>query len=555
MNVVALALVAVFLNGSLGEWGGDNIQFLLLARALATGQGYVDLHVAGMPPHVHYPPLFPVLLVPLVAAGAPLVALKGWAAVLSVAGLNAAYFLLAATRGRTVALLSVLCTLCGGAFLDPALSVMSDGPYGLFSVLALFVVHRWRRDGEAKALGGAVAGLLIGAAILTRTVGLVLLPALVAHAALDRRPGVPTRRRIAGALLVATIAGTVATPWFVWGALQEDAVRRTYLGEFLSEAGAATSRSAERSDLRGLFGRVGDRPVQNLVDIGDRLERSARASVAGVLHERPATWFSRTFVVLCGFLVASTAAGLVRALIVRGEAFDWYVAGYLALLAVWVGGGLRLAMPVLVFLFAYCHDGIVWIGGLAGRHAPRRNPGRHRTAARRAGTVTLALLLVANVVVTATFPIVRDRLHGRYAPWWHEYLAAVRSVESITRPDDLVLSAPDSVPYFLAGLQAPRIRVIEDHHRAELEAVRASGATIVISTPFLRTYAANVARCIRDFPEEFETIDDEGEVHVYRLLRETEPDASDRPAGPATDRGDRPGYRRGHAPDASTSER
>jgi 4-amino-4-deoxy-L-arabinose transferase-like glycosyltransferase len=554
VNLVAFALAGIFLNGSLGEWGGDNVKFLLLARSLATGEGYVDLHLVGTPPHVHYPPLYPLLLAPLVALDAPLVVLKAWTAILSVAGLNAAYLLLASTGRRSVALLSVLCTLCAGAFLDPALSVMSDGPFALLLVAALLGIRRCRRDGKEILSRGIAAGALIGVAILTRTAGVVLLPALLAHAAFDRRSGVPVRRRVAVTLLAASVAVAVASPWFVWAAAQEGTDRRTYLGEFTTEEGAAMAPSnlpAEGGDDAGLVRRVLLRPLQNLVDIRVKLTRSASASAPRGLGERGAVWLSWTFVALCGLLAAATAAGLARALIVRRDARDWYVVGYLALLAIWVGGGFRLLMPVLVFLFAYCHDGIVWAVGRIGRLRLRRDPGRNGTDAARAGTAMLALLLIANVVVTATFPRLQNRLHGRHAPWWHEYLAATRSLASMAHPDDLVLSAPDNVPFHVAGLQAPRIRIHGRDESAALAALRASSTTFVISTPFLRTYSVRVARCVEVFPEQFETIDAGGDVQVYRVLE----DPGTAPDRPGARRENAPRPDRGHPPAPSTSER
>jgi 4-amino-4-deoxy-L-arabinose transferase-like glycosyltransferase len=45
--------------------GGDDAIYLLLAKALATGHGYTDIHLPGNPSHTQYPPpLFPFLLSP-----------------------------------------------------------------------------------------------------------------------------------------------------------------------------------------------------------------------------------------------------------------------------------------------------------------------------------------------------------------------------------------------------------------------------------------------------------------------------------------------------------
>ena len=44
--------------------GGDNVRYYALAKALATGRGYVDLITPGTPTETIYPPGFALLLVP-----------------------------------------------------------------------------------------------------------------------------------------------------------------------------------------------------------------------------------------------------------------------------------------------------------------------------------------------------------------------------------------------------------------------------------------------------------------------------------------------------------
>ena len=103
LNAVALLLFGTFLHGRLNEWGGDNLVFLLLAQALAAGQGYVDLSLGLPTPHLRYPPLFPVLLVPFVASGASIYAIKLLIAGLSLLGLNANFVLFSRTLGARLA--------------------------------------------------------------------------------------------------------------------------------------------------------------------------------------------------------------------------------------------------------------------------------------------------------------------------------------------------------------------------------------------------------------------------------------------------------------------
>ncbi|MCU0254677.1 MAG: hypothetical protein MUE47_09085, partial [Acidobacteria bacterium] len=243
LNLLAVGLALFFLNGRLGEWGGDNVRYLLLAESLASGRGFVDPFLPGMPFHTVYPPILPALLVPLVAAGAPLIVLNGFVALLAIGGLNLAYFFFVPLYGSRTSLLIVLSTACSGAFLDPALSVMSDGPYLLFSMAALLAVRRaFGGDGRRAALL-VVAGLLVALAILTRIAGVVLLPAIGAWALFGALPGVGLRQRLERLAVVGLVAVALAGAWPLVVLSQDQTSQRSYPWEFLN-LGTAKERAA-----------------------------------------------------------------------------------------------------------------------------------------------------------------------------------------------------------------------------------------------------------------------------------------------------------------------
>ena len=71
---IALLLIAVWYALTLREghaWGGDNAMYLLHARNLLSGMPYTDTGYLYNPASgrfpVSYPPVFPLLLAPLVA--------------------------------------------------------------------------------------------------------------------------------------------------------------------------------------------------------------------------------------------------------------------------------------------------------------------------------------------------------------------------------------------------------------------------------------------------------------------------------------------------------
>ncbi len=525
LNLVAVGLALFFLNGRLGEWGGDNVRYLLLAESLGAGRGFVDPFLPGLPFHTVYPPVLPALLAPLAAAGAPLVFLNGFVALLALAGLNLAYFYFAPLYGNRTSLLIVLSTACCGAFLDPALSVMSDGPYLLFSVAALLAVRR-AFDGQARRAGLLVAaGVLVALAILTRIAGVVLLPAIAAWAVLGALPGLALRQRLERLAVVGLVAVALAGSWPLVVLSQDRVGQRSYLWEFLN-LGTAKERSAGPGVGKKPPNLV-LRPFYNAWDLAERLADTPAPRAAERLAPAAGRAVGLAFVALCAAAAALVALGFARGLLRRRALHDFYVLFYALLLMMWIGGGFRLVMPVIPFLLAYAYDGVV---AAAGWRARRRGAGGTPDPARlaRAGRAALALTIAANLAVTFFFPQINDRLHGRYARWWHEFLAASCQLATRVGPDDAVISSPDGVLYWLTGI--PSVPLPKHREPAEtLQEILDSGADYLVTSPIQeQKYGRSILRAIEAFPERFRSIERRGEVEVFEIVRE--PGAPPRPA-------------------------
>ena len=150
--------------------GGDNAGYLILGEALRSGEGYRDLHLPGTPPHARYPPLLPTLL-----GGLGWIGGVGLAKV-AMLGLTATTVWATAHFGRgwvgrgpalgAAALLAVNPTL-----LEYGHYILSEAPFTLLVVAALWFSRREDAGGAAWAVAAAVA------AFATRTAGMTLLVA------------------------------------------------------------------------------------------------------------------------------------------------------------------------------------------------------------------------------------------------------------------------------------------------------------------------------------------------------------------------------------------
>ncbi|MBP7148499.1 MAG: glycosyltransferase family 39 protein [Acidobacteria bacterium] len=487
LNLVALLLIGNFLNSHLKNFGGDDIHFLLLAEALARGAGFVNLHLPGLPIHTHYPPLYPALLAPLLAAGAPLVVLKAWTAVLGMAGFNLAYLFLVPVRGRTLALLAVLGAMLSESFLDVGLHCMSDGPYLLFSFAALLFVRRTFAQPGPWTWNAVLAGAFTGLSVLLRTVGVVFAPAIAIYALVARAPGLALRSRITRLAVVGAVTLAFSTPWLATLALKGGPV--SYVVE-LTNTNQATGAAAE-----AVPGGMLRRPVANVIVLAKDADSTDMRPVL-----RP------IYLVLFAATTILVIAGLARGIAVRRDVGAIYVVVYVVVMMAWVPSGFRLLMPLFPLLLSALCDGLELLArGTAQARAART---------RRVAAAWLAGIMVVELAVMQFAPLVNQRLHGHEAQWWREYLRAVCTLGTIADPGAIVVSQPDVLPYYLTGLQSPPLRGKRPDMR---QAILDSGAKYVILSPNLRNRRA-FTTAVREAPERFRSIAKIGDIEVFAIV-------------------------------------
>ncbi len=191
----------------------DDALYLLLSRSLAHGQ-FRDLHLAGAPPHALYPPGYPALLLFLGAIGGErLDFFLAVNACLSVASLWLTFDLVRRRWSVPVAFLVLVPLAVNNTLVRYAGSLISEPPYLFLSTLALWLLSRGAVGPRLLALGTVV----IVAAGLTRSVGVVLLAAVVGWLLLERR--------WRAALLVGAVGGLFIGGWLLRTFLLPDEFR------------------------------------------------------------------------------------------------------------------------------------------------------------------------------------------------------------------------------------------------------------------------------------------------------------------------------------------
>jgi hypothetical protein len=528
LNAVALAMGALFLHGDLNDWGGDNTLFLVLAESLAEGHGYSNLHLTVGSPHLRYPPVVPLLLAPLVAAGASVLLLKSFLALLALVGVNLTLILLRRMCHPLVALGVTVATVTSGVFLDPMLSLLSEGPYLLACAAALLGIER-AGSSERRALGASLAaGLLVGASILTRMIGVVLVPAVLLNSLLGR--GRSHGARLRGAALALLACAMLAGPWMAHVASSPG--RGSYLTELTLEDPSASppaSRSTleleERAapiasrDSDGLSGStaVWYRPILNLRDLTRRAWWMPLPEPIASAPEAVLAAVRGSFVAVLYAFGLLALAGAVRGVLVRRSIADHYTLCYVGLLSIWVGGGPRLLAPVLPFVLLWVIDGVALLASAQGRdRSPSEAVGPGRPV-----IVALAAILLVSVAATFASPRMERRLDPGFKGWWSNYQAAVADVAPLLGPDQLVFAPPESALYYLTGIRSKPLALQESSAEAVLRALGEGGIRFVVTSPYLQhSWGRKVQRTIKLYPERFRQISSHGNVELWELLAE-----------------------------------
>lgn len=201
--LLLIVLIGVFLCATIRRgqyWGDDFSMYIHHAKNLATGVAYdqtgyiINPQFATVGPHT-YPPVFPLLLAPVYKIwGFNLEAMK-WVGI--IACLLALLLIYACFQRELPSVqMAALLGLLGFNWMVWVLkdTVISDLPFFCFFYLSLYLVKtgygRVARLGRAAAqenLWAALIGLAVFLAYGTRSIGLVLLPCLVAYDLLRQR--------------------------------------------------------------------------------------------------------------------------------------------------------------------------------------------------------------------------------------------------------------------------------------------------------------------------------------------------------------------------------
>lgn len=439
--VAALVLLAAIVSITPWPVGAiqDDATYIVLAKSLATGEGYRQLNLPGAPRVTHYPPGYPLFLAGLWRlwpdfpnnvvlfkyANAVLLALAAVGAY-AFARRRAQLGIISAGAAAVAGTACVLVLYVTGVVLSEPLFLALLFP-------ALIVAEDAVQDGKVSR--AAAAGALGGALALVRTIGIALLPALIIALLLKRRWKSAAAAFAAGAAML--------TPWQIWAAAHTHDVPAVVAGKYgsylswmlsgYSEGGWSYARAVVTKN-------VGD--LQHLLDY--------------LIMPVASSWMRG---LALGAAVAILLFGLTR-LAGRTPVTALFVLGYGAIVLLWPFEVIRFVMAGFPLLT------LVFLAGLTAlwRARPKRAVAR----------VTRATVLAGGAAVACGFIVYNVR--GYREQWWASVQrdsgervgGVVMWVRRNTEPSDVVAVQDDPAVYLYTGRLAVPVNDFEasDHVQA-----------------------------------------------------------------------------------------
>jgi hypothetical protein len=401
----------------------DDAMYVILARSLASGQGYRYLNLPGAPEATHFPPGYPAVLaaVSWIAPAFPasVVVFKALNALfLAAAAMLVARFAAARAMGRRWALGLGAVSAVSVPLLVLGSMVMSE-PLFLALLLALLPALESFAERPVSTRTVLLLGAAIAACTLVRSHGIVLLPAALLVLA--------ARRRWREAGLIAVAAIVCLLPWQLWSAAHSGRLPAPLLGNY--DTYASWWLRGFRVMGAGMVPETLGRTVPETLDMLGVLFSPMRAGVA-----RTAT------VLALGALAGTGAWALWR----RMPVTLLFLAGYAAIVLIWPFNPSRFVWgvwPLLLLLVT------------AGAYAARSLPSRIAPPARLA-------LLASFAWIATGYAAYESR--GIRGSWWSSIARAntariapaVQWALDNTAPGDVIAAEDEGAMYLYTGRRA-----------------------------------------------------------------------------------------------------
>ncbi|MEW6008547.1 MAG: hypothetical protein AB1629_02815 [Candidatus Omnitrophota bacterium] len=463
------------LDTQLGSFGGDNAQYIILAKALSSGQGYRAINFPHQPPYTLVPPVFALML-------SPIVYFFGYnfflmhILILVLAAFSLVFLFLLLKNKVNLATANLIVFLTGGHFLLLTLAltqILTEIPYIFFSLVAFFSFEQFIKLKEKKFFYIFVCIIATVAASLTRTIGIIIPLSFITLGLIKLKKEERAKAVICLGLLL-LIPGLI---WFARNILvaspfePEGIFQQFFMLDLYDD-------DAGNIGLTNLFNRI----FFNAKDCADWAFN----------YVFPAFIFSKVplpfFAILRGLFILILCLGLWQHLHKKLSSLEIYFSLYIFFLLFWhIFEIARYLLPVQFLLFLYFFEGLKYLGNL-----------NLKPKAKGILTTLVYLIILLSLFLNSihTYRTIKDYCS---APTDHRlinFLIANKWVKANTEKDAVILSRKPTITSLFSERQSLGYPFTKDDKRI-IDYIKAHAIKYIILDEYFRESARFLAVAIK----------------------------------------------------------
>jgi len=410
----------------------DDAIYVITAKALAQGKGYRLINLPNAPFQTKYPFLYPALLAIIwkIWPSFPenLLAMQGLSLLAGAGTVAFAYLFLVhfGYTSRGVALVSGLFCATSAFYLFFCTLTLSEAPYALLSILALWGIARQMQFPFDNPGSQIVLGLLLALPFLTRVIGFVLVPAGLVSLYL-------AGRRIRWVGLGAAL---LVLPWILWmlvGPQWSPNQVETYYTNYGSWWSSFGLLNLSRMFIVNLFYTIESIAIISITLIAKMAEQCLAINILSIFIG----------LILISQILKDLLSGKLLAL---------YLVGYFGIVVFWPWPPFRFLVPILPFLLAYLLKAI-W-----------ETIKKFRVLYNRRLLLALSLIILLGFNLKLVYQIGKvgktmgypDLSNLQEPVSWSSYEHIFHWINNHTLPNDVIVSGLDSMIYLYTGRSAFR---------------------------------------------------------------------------------------------------
>ena len=333
--------------------GGDNADYLSLARSIAHGDGYTSINTYPHVPHIKYPFLFPLMLSSIIMVfGENILLMK--AMIVTYAAITAFITaLLFRSRDNEFVVFSTVLLVSTIPFtLTYSQRLLSEIPFTTFVYLTLYFAEKSLNGKFFKAAPVIISAIFLVCSYFIRSIGITLAVALIIAALLNP----PIRKRIKTNGLIA----------FIWAFIFFVAAGSWYLRNYL------VTEDHSNSYFEEFFVKIPNSSISPMINVSDVSERIYvnchyyLKQLGMILWPFSSNMNMESMFTLGAIIAILTVAGFIAVVRNHRGPTEIFFLAYVSLILVWGHFENRFLIPLFPIIVCYIIKGIEEIISLAG---------------------------------------------------------------------------------------------------------------------------------------------------------------------------------------------